>query len=70
MIQLAAGAKIAFHYKNWQGRDGVRTVLALYLWRGTTQWHKDDQWFLHAYDPSIGKIREFALNDMTNVSFA
>lgn len=70
MLPIASGAIVRFHYKNWQGKEGMRTVLALYVWRGATKWHPDDQWFLHVYDQDIGKVREFAMIDMTNISLA
>lgn len=33
------------------------------IWYGTTEWHKQPQWFLKAQDHSRNAIRDFALSD-------
>lgn len=67
MIPVWHGETITFHYKNWRGVEGQRTVRPVYIWRGVTEWHKEEQWFLHAFDCQVEKMREFAMADMSRV---
>lgn len=56
---------LTFFYKNWRGEQGYRTVKGVPLiWYGNTEYHKEDQWFLKAYDVEKDAIRDFALADI------
>lgn len=49
--------------KNWEGQVQKRCVHPMFLWYGTTEWHKTPGYLLHAYDPEKGAERDFALAD-------
>lgn len=51
------------YYRNWKGEISWRTVTPIEVWWGTTEWHKQPQWFLKARDHSREAVRDFALAD-------
>ena len=51
------------YYRNWKGEISWRTLTPIEVWWGTTEWHKQPQWFLKAQDHSREAIRDFALAD-------
>lgn len=55
---------ITFSYKNWRGETSRRTVRPMELWFGSSEWHPQEQWFLHAMDLEKGEERDFALVDI------
>jgi hypothetical protein len=56
---------LIFYYRNWKGEKSIRRVLGpLQFFRGTTQWHHEEQMFLNAYDISKAAVRDFAVNDI------
>lgn len=59
-----AEAPLTFVYRNWRGEEARRSVLPLYVWHGTTEWHTDPQWFLRAVDIDKGAQRDFAMKDI------
>jgi len=54
---------LVFEYTNWRGETSVRRVSPRRLWFGSTEWHPDRQWLLHAYDHDKQELRDFALAD-------
>lgn len=50
-------------YRNHEGKVEWRIILPIEVWYGSTEWHKSEQWFLKAYDPKKGALRDFALSD-------
>lgn len=55
---------LKFEYKNWQGKVAIREVQPISLWFGFTEFHKETQWFLKAYDVNKQAGRDFALKDI------
>lgn len=56
---------LIFYYRNWKGEKSIRRVLApVQTFRGTTQWHKEQQMFLNAFDIGKNAVRDFAMNDI------
>jgi len=53
-----------FAYRNWRGEISERRVTPSSVWFGTTDWHPEPQWFMHAYDHDKGARREFAMRDI------
>lgn len=53
-----------FVYKNYKGEVEVRRVFPRGLWYGSTDWHPEKQWFIHAYDLERKGLRDFALKDI------
>lgn len=53
-----------FAYTNYKGEHETRNVYPLGVWYGTTDWHPEKQWFLHAFDIDRNGKRDFALKDI------
>jgi len=57
-------SKMSFTYKNHREETLTRTVSPHKVWYGSTQWHKDPQYFLEAFDHDKMETRSFALRDI------
>lgn len=57
--------ELIFWYRNYKGKEGMRRVRPLSLRFGTSEWHKEPQWLMRAYDLENDKEREFAMRDMS-----
>lgn len=55
---------LKFYYKNWRGEYGYRTVMDPVMWYGSTEFHKEPQWMIKAYDVEKDAVRDFAVNDI------
>jgi len=55
---------LQFEYTNWKGETSLRKVIPYKFWFGSTEFHKEEQWMLHAYDIDKGEERNFALKDV------
>lgn len=53
-----------FHYRNHRGELATRHVHPIMVWFGSTEWHKEPQWLLKAYDLERKADRDFALTDV------
>lgn len=51
-------------YKNWRGETAKRQIVPTHVWFGHTEWHKEDQWLLTAFDVDKKDARDFALKDI------
>jgi len=50
-------------YRNWKGEEGIRHILPLRVWYGSTEWHKKEQWLMKVYDIDKEAMRDYALKD-------
>ena len=57
-------------YKNYRGEVSQRRLGVEHIWFGTSEWHTEPQWFLHALDIDKHEFRDFAMRDMTDVVIA
>ena len=55
---------LEFEYKNWKGETNIRKVIPYKNWFGSTEFHTEEQWFLHAFDVDKKEDRNFALKDI------
>jgi len=55
---------LQFVYKNWKGETNNRIVIPYNIYFGNTEFHKEEQWFLHALDVDKKEERNFALKDI------
>lgn len=55
---------VLIDYTNWRGERSVRRVLPVSVFFGTTQYHRDKQWFLTAVDVEKNAERHFAMSDI------
>ena len=66
MIDKLQG-KVNFDSVNWKGESSSRYVLVNYIYYGSTEYHKEEQWLVHGFDLSNRSWRTFALKDITNL---
>jgi predicted DNA-binding transcriptional regulator YafY len=59
--------EIQFRYRNYAGVEGPRIARPISLRYGTSEWHREPQWLMLAYDVHKEENREFALKDMKEV---
>lgn len=64
---LEKGMTIEFDYTNWKGQIDKRKVFVYGVIWGNNEWHKEEQWLLHALDEDKREARYFAMRDMRNV---
>lgn len=65
MVKKADNQKsVKILYVNWEGEERVRTILPERIWYGKTEWHKEEQWLLHALDLEKNEYRDFAMKDV------
>ena len=52
-------------YKNWKGETSIRNIIpcGTLKW-GSTEYHKEEQWLMEAYDLEKGSNRTFAFKDI------
>jgi hypothetical protein len=51
---------VTLDYTNHRGERALRHVIPDYLWWGTTDWHPQEGWLLHAFDLDKNAERDFA----------
>jgi predicted DNA-binding transcriptional regulator YafY len=55
---------VTIDYTNYRGERGLRRVRPIRIIYSATNWHKEAQWLLEAFDTSRGADRLFALKDI------
>ncbi len=58
---------LEFDYTNWKGVKGHREVKVVRIYFGSTDYHKEQQWLMKAFDLAKNEERVFAMKDMSNV---
>lgn len=57
---------VTFTYINHRGEKSVRLVRPTGFSFGSTQWHPEEQWLLHAWDLHKDSNRSFAMKDISD----
>jgi predicted DNA-binding transcriptional regulator YafY len=55
---------VSIVYTNWEGKVGIRHILPQKMWYGKTEWHKEEQWLLTAWDIDKDAERTYAMKDI------
>ena len=55
---------LKFKYKNWKGITAIRTVIPEKIYYGSTEFHKESQWLMEAFDLDKDATRTFAVKDI------
>jgi predicted DNA-binding transcriptional regulator YafY len=55
---------VIIDYTNWRGQRSQRRILPLSIVFKATEWHKEPQWLLYAWDKTKREYRYFALKDI------
>lgn len=67
MSAIGTTRVVSFDYTNYRGEKSRRNVSPVSMRFGSSEYHKEDQFLLLAFDRDKGEFREFAIKDMTNV---
>ena len=51
-------------YTNYKGETSERKIIPIELWFGSTEYHKEEQWLLKAFDVDKQAERNFAVKDI------
>ena len=51
-------------YTNYKGETRYRNIIPLNIEFKSTEWHKEKQWILNAFDVEKGENRGFAMKDI------
>ena len=51
-------------YTNWKGATSYRNIIPKSIEFKSTDWHKEEQWILNAFDIDKNADRGFALKDI------
>lgn len=62
-VETGPAAPVKFRYKNHEGKTRIREVIIRRIFFGSTQWHKEPQWFLRGHCIEHNASRDFALRD-------
>lgn len=55
---------VVINYTNWKGVTALRRIIPKKIFFGSTEWHKEEQWLLEAYDIDKNANRSFAIKDI------
>ena len=55
---------VIINYTNWKGVTALRKIIPIEIFFGATEWHKEEQWLLRAYDVDKNAERSFAIKDI------
>lgn len=55
-------------YTNWKGVKRERVITPMHIYFGSTEYHKEPQFLIEAFDVEKKEIRHFALKDMELLS--
>lgn len=55
---------VVINYTNWKGVTAFRRIIPIEIFFGSTEWHKEEQWLLKAYDVDKNAERSFAVKDI------
>ena len=66
-IKIVYHDRIEFDYVNWKGEHSHRKAEVNDFYYGSSDYHKEPQWLLDAYDLEKGECRVYAMKDMYDV---
>jgi len=55
---------VTIKYTNWKNETDLRHIIPINIWYGKTEWHKEEQWLMNAFDLDKQALRDFALKDI------
>ena len=55
---------VSIVYTNYRGETNERKIVPKKLWFGSTEYHKEKQWLLDAFDMNKKAERTFAITDI------
>lgn len=58
------GLEVSILYTNWKNEESWRRIIPNAIFFGETEWHKEPQWILIAYDYDKQAHRSFAIKDI------
>jgi predicted DNA-binding transcriptional regulator YafY len=61
---MTKNKEVIIDYTNWRGQRSPRRILPLRIVFKATEWHKEPQWLLYAWDKTKRQYRYFAMKDI------
>lgn len=55
---------VKVRYKNWKGEVAIRNIIPLEVFYGSTEYHREEQWFMRVWDLDKENFRNYALKDV------
>ena len=55
---------VEIEYVNWRGQQSTRCIVPHAILFGSSEWHPEPQWLLHAEDLGKSERRDFAMKDI------
>lgn len=58
---------LSFKYTNHRGETAIRIVTpnSVVFYFGSTEWHREPQWLMRAWDEEKNAMRDFAARDVS-----
>ena len=63
-MKFEENKQVKILYTNWKGVTSYRNIVPLSIEYKSTEWHKEEQWILNAYDVDKEAERGFAIKDI------
>ena len=63
-MKIQGDQEVKILYTNWKGNTSYRNIIPKNIEFKSTEWHKDKQWILNAYDVDKQADRGFAVKDI------
>ena len=64
MTETDSQKMVTILYTNYKGRTSLRRIIPMSLEYASSQWHKEEQWLMKAYDVDKKAERDFAVKDI------
>ena len=64
MTEKDSQKMVTILYTNYKGRTSLRRIIPMSLEYASSQWHKEEQWLMKAYDVDKKAERDFAVKDI------
>ncbi len=65
MTEKGARNPIKIEYTNYRGEKGVRTIVPISFFFGTTEYHPQEQWLIKLWDVDRQAERIYALKEIS-----
>ncbi len=68
IIEVDEDKVMVIDYTNYRGERGIRRIVPIEMFFGSTDYHVHDQWIMRAYDVDKSAYRDFAMSDIHNLN--
>lgn len=65
LAQKGQASPIKVRYTNYRGETAVRTIVPIYFYFGSIEYHPHEQWLIEVWDMQKKALRTYALRDIS-----